>query len=339
MCGIFGFAKTSGHQTQNQLDILRDVFTELTDESSIRGMDSTGISVIQPDSRETFKTLLDSASLVTTGDWADILDSINVDTTIAIGHVRLATHGVVKTRNAHPFQEGSVIGAHNGIIHNYNKVAKSLGKQVPEVDSQVIFQSLNRRNMKDAFEDINGDFAITWIKDSNRKIHLARESGRPMYVSYWKKARVLFWASTQEIMEDSMIRAGLRLPIHKVEEDYIFTYDTDKFSSKPSVDKIPFYTMSQWEKYSPANSYSYYNWDTGSPKQVESTSCDYNPSPATKSLIGIKQEMCSVCYEWIGMDELDLVNGHYMCIDCEYQVDLPSHIQPTKENNNDRFPF
>ena len=87
MCGIFGFAKTSGHQTQNQLDILRDVFTELTDESSIRGMDSTGISVIQPDSRETFKTLLDSASLVTTGDWDDILDSINVDTTIAIGHV------------------------------------------------------------------------------------------------------------------------------------------------------------------------------------------------------------------------------------------------------------
>ena len=39
------------------------------------------------------------------------------------------------------------------------------------------------------------------------------------------------------------------------------------------------------------------------------------------------------------MDELDLVNGHYMCIDCEYQVDLPIHIQPTKENNDDRFPF
>ena len=46
MCGIFGFAKTSGRQSDNQMRILRDVFTELTDESSIRGTDSTGFSII-----------------------------------------------------------------------------------------------------------------------------------------------------------------------------------------------------------------------------------------------------------------------------------------------------
>ena len=40
MCGIFGFAKKSGHQTDNQLEVLKRVFTELTDESSIRGMDT-----------------------------------------------------------------------------------------------------------------------------------------------------------------------------------------------------------------------------------------------------------------------------------------------------------
>ena len=121
MCGIFGFAKTSGHQTENQLEMLKDVLTELADESSIRGTDSTGVSIIQPNSRRTYKTLLDSSTLVGTGDWTELLDSINVDTTIAIGHVRLATHGIVKTRNAHPFHVGDVIGAHNGIIHNYNK--------------------------------------------------------------------------------------------------------------------------------------------------------------------------------------------------------------------------
>ena len=99
MCGIFGFAKTSGHQTETQLEMLKDVLTELADESSIRGTDSTGVSIIQPNSRRTYKTLLDSSTLVGTGDWTELLDSINVDTTIAIGHVRLATHGVVKTRN------------------------------------------------------------------------------------------------------------------------------------------------------------------------------------------------------------------------------------------------
>ena len=338
MCGIFGFAKTSGHQTENQLEMLKDVLTELADESSIRGTDSTGMSIIQPNSRRTYKTLLDSSTLVGTGDWTELLDSINVDTTIAIGHVRLATHGVVKTRNAHPFHVGDVVGAHNGIIHNYNKVAKSLGKEV-EVDSQVIFASLNRNKMKNAFEDIDGDFAITWIKESNRKIHLARESGRPMYVAYWKKARVLLWASTKDILETSMIQAGLRLPVSKVQEDYIFTYDTDKFSNKPSVEQQEFYTMSQWNRYNTTRyygTYGAYGWHDS----TDFETCDMNPSPASKNLLKQSNElMCGICYEWVDSDEIEIVNRENMCIDCEYQVDMSTLPSNDKEISNEDFPF
>ena len=224
MCGIFGFAKTSGRQNDNQLDILRRITTELTDESSIRGTDSTGFSIIDEDNRYTYKTLTDSSTLVDTPDWSNILSRINRDTTIFMGHVRLATTGSVKVENAHPFNIGNVTGVHNGIIHNYNQVSRTLGKEIPDVDSQVLFQALNRRQMDRAFEDIDGDFAITWVKDSNSTVHLARESGRPMVVAYWKKARVLLWASTKQIMQDAMTRAGLRLPIKEVAEDFIFTY-------------------------------------------------------------------------------------------------------------------
>ena len=59
MCGIFGFAKTSGRQSDNQLEILKRVVTELTDESSIRGTDSTGFSIINEDNRYTYKTIVD----------------------------------------------------------------------------------------------------------------------------------------------------------------------------------------------------------------------------------------------------------------------------------------
>jgi glucosamine 6-phosphate synthetase-like amidotransferase/phosphosugar isomerase protein len=334
MCGIFGFAKTSGHQTENQLETLKDVLTELADESSIRGTDSTGMSIIQPNSRQTYKTLLDSSTLVTTGDWDELLDSINVDTTIAIGHVRLATHGVIKTRNAHPFTVGDVVGAHNGIIHNYNKVAKSLGKSV-EVDSQVIFASLNRNKMKNAFEDIDGDFAITWIKDSNRKIHLARESGRPMYIAYWKKARILLWASTKEILDVSMTKAGLKLPTSKVVEDYIHTYDTDNFSSKPNVEKESFHTISQWNKIT--NYYGGYGWSSRSTDYV---TCDMNPSPASKSLMTSRQElMCNYCYEWVDNEEVITIANENICIDCEYSIDFPTYTKTDKENNDDKVPF
>lgn len=304
MCGIFGFAKTSNRQSDRQIDILKRVFTELTDESSIRGEDSTGFSIINPESRYTYKTLTDSSTLVNRTEWSNVIDYIDRRTTIAMGHVRYATHGKVNVNNAHPFDIGRVTGAHNGVIYNYNQVARAMGKDTPEVDSQVLFQSLNRKEMSRAFESINGDFAITWVKDSNKKIHLARESGRPMVVAYWKKARVLLWASTRDIMADAMIKAGIRLPIHNVNEDYIFTYDTEKFEKKPSVEMVKFETISQRDY----NSY-YGSYHGGM-------------SPATMRLYGNvngKREMCDYCYEYLPHDEIEVdSNSKNVCLTCEY---------------------
>ena len=324
MCGIFGFAKTSGRQSDNQLDILKRVFEELTDESSVRGEDSTGFSIMNSEHRFTYKTLLDSSSLVSKDVWdTDILSRITRDTTIVMGHVRLATHGSVKVHNAHPFNVGDVTGVHNGIIYNYNQVAKKLGKSVPEVDSQVLFQSLNRIQMDKAFESIDGDFAITWVKDSNRKVHLARESGRPIVVAYWKKARVLLWASTKAIMQDAMIRAGLNLPIKSVPEDYIFTYDTDNFDSRPNQEQVPFDTISQ---YSYRN--SVYGGSSWSGRNYNYYSKDSNPSPASSHLITSgstdsgRKEICTYCYEYTPADEIwKDATGSNVCFDCEYYGD------------------
>ena len=322
MCGIFGFAKTSGRQSDNQMRILRDVFTELTDESSIRGTDSTGFSIIDSDNRFTYKTLKDSSTLVDTDTWDnDIISKITRDTTIVMGHVRLATHGKVKVTNAHPFTVGNVTGVHNGVIYNYNQVAKSMGKSVPEVDSQVLFQSLYKNEMNKAFENIEGDFALTWVKDSNRKVHLARESGRPIVVAYWKKARILFWASTKNIMQDAILNAGLVLPIQEVPEDYIYTYNVDAFNSTPNREQVAFETLSQYG-YKGYTSYGYSNYGYGGYSAYDSIG---NPSPASKHLpatCDTKKEMCSYCYEWINADELwhDKDNKQ-VCFDCEYFVD------------------
>ena len=338
MCGIFGFAKKSGHQTDNQLEVLKRVFTELTDESSIRGMDSIGFSVINPYSRKTIKTLVDSSSLVESTEWDKVLDEIDSTTTIVMGHVRLATHGVVKVTNAHPFDIGKVTLAHNGIIHNYNEVAKSLGKSVPEVDSQVLLQCLNKKDMSKAFEDIDGDFAITWVKEDNNSIHLARESGRPMVVAYWKKARVLLWASTKEIMLDAMTRAGIILPIKTVPQDFIFTYNTERFDSRDNKDKTPFHTMSQWNKvndyYGYGGSYGNYSRSYYGKKYNA-----YNPSPASQSLLEEpKKDMCNYCYEYVPVEELyiDAYNKS-LCLDCDY-IDISFKEQGGK-NEREEAPF
>jgi asparagine synthetase B (glutamine-hydrolysing) len=335
MCGIFGFAKTSGRQSDNQLEILKRVVTELTDESSIRGTDSTGFSIINEDNRYTYKTLVDSSTLVGFPEWNMLLDKVNRDTTIFMGHVRLATTGSVKVENAHPFNIGSVTGVHNGIIHNYNQVSNILGKSVPDVDSQVLFQALNKLEMSKAFEDIDGDFAITWVKDSNKKVHLARESGRPMVVAYWKKARVLLWASTRQIMEDAMTRAGLRLPIKNVRQDYIFTYDTDKFDSKPNVDSVEFETLSQYDYgygFKPYSGTRYYRGN------------GYSMSPATKSLHGVstcdteRDELCYFCFEYAPKQEIDPNDGRPICVQCEVVENYRYGYSNEDERDND-VPF
>ena len=341
MCGIFGFAKKQNEQNEEQIKRLRKILTNLADESVVRGQDSTGLSIITPDDRRIFKTLSSSAELVTHETWQpNILDRITKDTTIVIGHVRFATHGVISTRNAHPFSIGEVIGAHNGVIYNYNRIAEEYGKKV-EVDSEVIFASLNKNDKRIAFEDLNGDFAVSWIKESNKILHLARESSRPICVAYWKKARILFWASTPDIMNKSLNRAGLNLKNRKLEADYIFTFDTDKFDSSPHFEKDEFESLSQygggygtsWRghyDYSESSHYISNNIDTPLTGNDTCEVCDMRYPKEEMIYFGKDFIVCETCYgdlqecDWCGdfhfMDELHHYNTWKICEDCRPQV-------------------
>ena len=358
MCGIFGFAKTSNGQSDHQLDILKRTFTNLADESSTRGKDSTGFSIMNPLNRYTYKTLTDSSTLTRTDEWFNVIDKIDRDTSIVLGHTRFATTGAKVVTNAHPFNIGEVVGIHNGVIYNYNQVARKLGKAIPQVDSEVIFQSLNRKDKSKAFESINGDFAVAWAKENNTTLHLAREDGRPMVISYWKKAKVLFFASTEDIMSNAMLDAGLVLDIIKVPTDIIYSYDTSKFTKLVDYKEEKFKTISQEtiDDYGYGFNYGYGGWyskyntntcDTTYENDVEdgycincadysykngycaehlpSDMCTKNMSPASKALYENKVDYCEVCFEDTVDDELeyDADIRKYVCIDCEW--DIPNY--------------
>jgi len=355
MCGIFGFAKTSNSQSDRQLELLKRTFKHLTEESSRRGTDSTGFSIMNPQDRYTYKTLTDSSTLTRTNEWSNVEDKIDRQTSIVLGHTRFATTGAKVVGNAHPFTIGEVVGIHNGIIYNYNQVAKSLGKTIPNVDSEVIFQSLNRLEKSKAFESINGDFAVAWAKENNTTLHLARESGRPMVISYWKKARVLFFASTKSIMKDAMKDAGLVLKIKNVTTDKIFSYNTNKFNNYAFHNVESFDTMSQYTY----NDYGYGSYTYGYGRYYNTkSSCDnnylntayciicgdysyiddyciehapakdiqesVNMSPASKLLSEEIISYCEMCYE--ETEDLTYKNefSKYICTECEYDIrDIP----------------
>ena len=322
MCGIFGYAKRQNAQNDNQLEIIKKVLTNLADESVVRGTDSTGISMINPSSRRTFKATAPSSEVVANKTWkSNILDRVDRNNTIAIGHVRLATHGVVNNRNAHPFEKGNVVGAHNGIIYNYNKLAKKYNKSI-EVDSEIIFESLNLNSKKKALEELEGDFAISWIRDSNRIVHLARESSRPLSVAYWKKAKTLIWASTDDILKKALKRAGLSLKQVSLRSEVIYSFNTDKFDTKYNPSKIEFEAKEK-EVVSYTGGH-YNNWAYNSYYDDISS---YNDSYDVETEVDSNEEIdnsisCEMCLQGFTADEvIEIETDSNVCWDCMDNLD------------------
>ncbi len=116
MCGIVGYV---GNKTA--ADILLDGLTSL----EYRGYDSSGIALNIDGKMKLYKAQgkLQNLRNIIKNDYAEISKS-----TIGIGHIRWATHGVPSVENAHPHtcNCGKVAVVHNGIIENYKELKAKL---------------------------------------------------------------------------------------------------------------------------------------------------------------------------------------------------------------------
>ena len=119
MCGIVGYV---GNKTA--VDILLEGLTSL----EYRGYDSSGVALNIDGKVELFKAQgkLQNLRNIVQKNYAEISKS-----TIGIGHIRWATHGVPSIANAHPHtcNCGRVAIVHNGIIENYKELRTKLEAQ------------------------------------------------------------------------------------------------------------------------------------------------------------------------------------------------------------------
>ena len=316
MCGIFGFAKREGWQSESQMDRIEDVISNLTFESVVRGNESTGFAIASETDKLVYKTLKPSDELVCSNEWHNILEKVNIDTTIFLGHVRLATTGAKVKENAHPFVKGSVIGAHNGMLYNHKEIASKMGKNV-QVDSEVIFGLLNKKDKyQEVFDLIEGDYALSWIDDDYKVLKLMHEEGRPLHIAYWKKARCLFWASTAEILSVSLNDAGLSIEgtISSLPVDKVYEFDTSKFWNTHKATFTEVKTNANWTSYGSYSSvYSGYSGSSYFSSSNAGYLCKFCQSTTYKS-----DRVCFKCEgktdETLHMDK----NGSWTaeCMDC-----------------------
>lgn len=205
MCGIFGFAGVSSWKTSALLQSLC-----ISDE--IRGKDSTGIVIQNQNECLIKKKALRGKEFVGEGFTEFLFET---DYSLALGHNRLATHGKVNDRNAHPFgvqiNGGWCFGIHNGVIREKGTIAKLYDIEEPEVDTEVAFWAIAKmvnegKDLTEAIVDVTqsihpvADYAFAYLDTATRNIYLWRSEGRPMVILDARELGLGRWfASTKEI--------------------------------------------------------------------------------------------------------------------------------------------
>ena len=194
MCGIVAYKgdpKLASEVIFNGLKLLE-----------YRGYDSCGIGVLDGENIKTFKWKGRVANT------EKKFRKAKIDSGIAIGHTRWATHGEPNDTNSHPIisfnKEFAIV--HNGIIENYKELKNLLiekkYKFYTETDTEVLVNFIelcvsNSKNIERgityALSKVEGAFGIVLIKKSSPNLLYAARKGSPL--AFGKKGSNFFVAS------------------------------------------------------------------------------------------------------------------------------------------------
>ncbi len=182
MCGIVGCIGSSQ---------AKDVVLEGLKKMEYRGYDSSGIAIIN-DKLRVYKKA---------GRLENLLEEIKdkpMDTSIAIGHTRWATHGEPSDFNAHPHtnEAKTIAVVHNGIVENFVSLREMLIKEagvhfVTDTDTEVIAHLIGYLYEGDiqqavwrAVEMMDGAYAIAAIANDNPDILVAYRKDAPLVAGF-----------------------------------------------------------------------------------------------------------------------------------------------------------
>lgn len=173
-----------------------------------RGPDSTGFAALR-NNGDIFiaKCAGSPVDLFDAGKFKTAL--VGATSTVFMGHNRYATKGKISSQNAHPYQDGTIVGAHNGTLDSSSwlELDKMLGEKT-EVDSHSLIMAISRFGAEAVIPKMRGAWALVWFDTSDNTINFLRNKERPFWIGYSKKLDKVIWASEHPIIHAATAMVG-----------------------------------------------------------------------------------------------------------------------------------
>jgi hypothetical protein len=197
MCGLFGFA---GNLQKTKRNALLTALCLLNQE---RGKDSVGIAVIDRTrrARKVFRHVGRPIEAVKRKPFIQIADDQGQ---VWIGHTRWATRGEISIDNAHPFETGNTILAHNGVVTVDKELIDRCDGKDFAVDSQYLAYLVERDGV---VGEISGSACLTYSqRKSAIDVTLIRHNN-PLSCAVLADKRGIVWSSDKTALEMALAMA------------------------------------------------------------------------------------------------------------------------------------
>lgn len=213
--------------------------------NSIRGAHSTGVFGVNKDMDDNNPHIVKSVgspySLYDYNKSDEFFQKMVSHYGFVVGHGRFSTMGTIDANNAHPFKEGHITLAHNGVIRNYQQLKDYRRHKHIEVDSHLICKLFEEEGAMEVLPTIQGAYTFIWWDANEGTLNFVKNDERPLLWAEYKNKPILSFASEEgtliwnSIRNKIPLKEMLTLPNHTI---FSFKKNSLEYTTKSYKPKI-----------------------------------------------------------------------------------------------------